>query len=173
MGDTKRRGPAPPRPIRVDGDVAYIPLTRGLEAIIDVADVPLIGTRRYHAIVHADGRAYAARGEYVDGKRSTRLMHRDIMAIEGSVDHINGDGLDNRRSNLRECSLTQNSANRMMNRNNRLGIKGVLAGNGRFKAQIQCNGRKYHLGSYDTPEEAAAAYRGAAIVLFGAFARAA
>lgn len=91
------------------------------------------------------------------------------------VDHINGNGLDNRRCNLRVCSHGENMRNRTMNRNNRSGYKGVYFDpdkNGRpWRAQIRANGRKHSLGRFDTAEQAYEAYQKAAERLHGEFAR--
>jgi len=100
-------------------------------------------------------------------------MHRMLTgAGRGEyVDHRDGDGLNNRRSNIRLCTQTQNMANKAVERRNKLGLKGVSASRGRFRATITPNGQKVHLGTFDTQEEAAAAYRGAAVALWGDFAK--
>lgn len=86
------------------------------------------------------------------------------------VDHINGDGLDNRRANLRKCSHGQNMMNRVLDRRNKVGARGVSTRRGKFRACIKYLEKTYHLGTYLTKEEAAAAYTGAAKVLYGDFA---
>ncbi|TNC15362.1 hypothetical protein FF100_05020 [Methylobacterium terricola] len=100
-------------------------------------------------------------------------MHRVLTDApsEMYVDHANGDGLDNRRANMRLATQTQNMANKAVERRNLLGLKGVSAARGKFRATITPNGRKIHLGTFKTPEEAAAAYRGAAVALWGDFAK--
>lgn len=101
-------------------------------------------------------------------KKKIRL-HRLIMDVldkpDLMVDHINGDGLDNRKSNLRVCSCEQNNYNRKSNK-----YKGVLKVNKRWRAIISWHNNHYHLGYFDTPEEAAEAYNKKAIELFGEFA---
>jgi hypothetical protein len=90
------------------------------------------------------------------------------------IDHRDGDKLNNRIENLREATVSQNAANKKMNITNRCGFKGVRATeNNRWRATIETNSKSYSLGTFDTPEEAHAAYVNAAKRLFGEFARAA
>ena len=109
----------------------------------------------------------------VDGG-GAELMHRLIsQPADGEfVDHIDGDGLNNRRANLRNCTHAQNMANTAVTRRNKLGLKGAFASKSgkAFRAVIRVSGQRMHLGYYATPEEAAAAYRGAAKVIYGEFA---
>lgn len=99
-------------------------------------------------------------------------MHRFITNAPPTkqVDHINGNGLDNRRANLRLCDNRQNC----QNRHNALGIsqyKGVGYHYGKWRARIGVNGKRIHLGAYLTETEAALAYDAAARKYFGEFAR--
>lgn len=89
----------------------------------------------------------------------------------GVVDHANGDRQDDRWANLRLATSAQNCANAKLRADNTTGFKGVKPLNGRWQARIGTGG-KHHLGTFDTPEEAHAAYVGAARVLYGKFARA-
>lgn len=87
------------------------------------------------------------------------------------VDHKDGDGLNNSWRNLRECTRSQNLANRGPTKNNKLGIKGVtLRESGRYQAQIRVRGTKIYLGHHDTSKAAVRAYRKAARKHFGQFA---
>lgn len=88
------------------------------------------------------------------------------------IDHIDGDGLNNRIDNLREATHSENLRNRGATTKNTSGFKGVSWHKARRKwqAQIKTNGRKKHLGSFDTPEAAYAAYCAAAEDLHGDFA---
>lgn len=88
------------------------------------------------------------------------------------IDHINGDPLDNRIANLRVATKAQNGANRGMNKNNKSGYKGVAYGkrDRRWGAYITVAGKSIGLGSYDTAEDAHAAYARAASRYFGEFA---
>ena len=89
------------------------------------------------------------------------------------VDHEDGDGLNNRWTNLRLATGTQNNANSRRRTDNTSGFKGVRyhAKSGRYQARITRNGRQRSLGLYPTPEEAHSAYTAAASELFGDFAR--
>lgn len=91
------------------------------------------------------------------------------------VDHANCDSLDDRWTNLRLATSSQNNANRRVCKNNTTGFKGVSyhKGKKRYRAAIGLGRKSVHLGHYDTPEEAHAAYLAAAKRLFGEFARAA
>lgn len=106
----------------------------------------------------------------IDG-RNVHLHRLVANAPEGmDVDHINGDGLDNRRENLRVCTRTQNQANRRPNRGRR--TKGVSRTRyGTWQAYIYVAGRKQHLGTFPTEAEAAQAYNAAAVEAWGDFAR--
>jgi len=164
------------RPIRIEGDVAYVTLTQGYEAIIDAADVPLVEGFNWCAV--CPGRKfYAARGKKVNGKIKQILMHRVIMNTPNKMetDHINGDGLDNRRVNLRIATTSQNQMNRGAPATNTSGFKGVAwyERDKKWRAQITNNGSRWWLGDFDTPEAAHSAYVAASELLHGEFARAA
>lgn len=104
------------------------------------------------------------------------LMHRYIMdAPKGKqVDHINGNKLDNRKSNLRIATASTNKANCGLRKSNTSGYKGVSIQKGRTKkwaAQIKVDYNRIHLGYFYTKEEAALAYNEAALKYFGEFAK--
>jgi hypothetical protein len=105
-------------------------------------------------------------------------MHRVIAARMGLdlseiIDHMDGNGLNNSRSNLRAATNAQNLQNRGKQKNNTSGIKGVSWDKARSKwaAEIRSQGKRYHLGRFDTKEEAAEAYRKAAKKLHKEFAK--
>lgn len=89
------------------------------------------------------------------------------------IDHINGDGLDCRKVNLRPCNHAENMRNRARHKNNKSGYKGVYWREfcGKFAGQITCNGKREHLGYFTDKILAARAYDDAAKRLFGEFAR--
>ena len=159
-----------PSEIVVHGDFAVVALSRGLTATIDAADVPLVEGFRWSALTNGQtGHAYAARWD----KGRCVLMHRVLLAAPPGtqVDHIDGDGLNNRRVNIRICTPEQNQANRVVERRNQIGMKGVSPRRGKYRAQITPDGKTVDLGTYKTADEAAAAYRGAARILWGDFAK--
>lgn len=89
------------------------------------------------------------------------------------VDHINMCRADNRWSNLRDATPSQNHANTRASRSGTSGFKGVSACRDKWQAHIRIDGRKAHLGTFATREEAHAAYAAAAPLVYGEFARAA
>lgn len=97
-----------------------IPLTRGLSAVVDDEDYAELSKHNWCAIVNEYGYAYAVRFTRVPSRRLIR-MHRALTdAPKGLVvDHVNGDTLDNRRSNLRVCSQRDNDRNRKYDRSRR------------------------------------------------------
>lgn len=105
-------------------------------------------------------------------------MHRMIMGLESGdkreVDHINGDGLDNRKENLRICTKAQNAWNQgpRSGKKYRTGYKGITfdKSKNRWMALIQKNRKNYYIGSYQNPCEAALAYNKKATELFGEYA---
>lgn len=149
----------------------------GLFALIDEEDDFFVGA--YHWNVVADGLTFYAVRTWQEGRRSERIthtvrMHRQIMEPPPHlvVDHIDGNGLNNTRANLRICTDGENLGNRRVSPKNTSTFTGVtyLARTDRWKATIM-DGRYIHLGWYATAEEAALAYDTAALRLRGAFAR--
>jgi HNH endonuclease len=87
------------------------------------------------------------------------------------VDHRDGDPSNNRWSNLRRATWSQNNANSRVQRNKTCALKGVSRNGRRWRASIHKNGQKHHLGYFRTPQAAHAAYVKEARKLFGEFAR--
>ena len=164
------------RQIRIEGNVAYVPLTRGYEAIIDAADVPIVAGFNWVASVKSHT-TYAIRTDRLDGKRCSVLLHRFILGImdrrDLEVDHKNCNGMDNRRDNLRLATRSQNNQNRRIGIRNTSGFKGVSWDNGRRKwiATIKIHGRSKRIGQFSTPETAATAYAIASARIHGEFGR--
>lgn len=154
-----------------------------MEIVID-RFVVLIDPEDYEIIVSHDWRLNRKKYEIQNQayfqaavKGKTIHLHREIMGcIHGDkkyVDHIDGNTLDCRKSNLRICTNAENIQNRKRNKNNTSGYKGVTFNKKEKKwlAYINANMKHYRLGSFNTKEEAHAAWIGAAKALHGEFAR--
>jgi hypothetical protein len=154
----------PKRPIRIEGDIAFIPLTKGHEAIIDAADVPLVEGRRWS--MSGPGYAQWKGGVY---------LHRMILGLEAGdgrfADHINGNKLDCRRANLRAATMAQNVQNRPARSDNSSGIKGVSfdRSRGLWTAEVKSGRVRIRCGRFASKEAAADAVRAAREVLHGEF----
>lgn len=142
----------------------------GMVVLIDEEDLDLVGTEGW--CPSKDGnRFYAIRFRVVNGKRTTVKMHRLILAPAPGfhTDHIDGNGLNNTRLNLREATRSLNSAN--CRTTNQTGYQGVAVdrrgANHLYFAQLSINGKRKHLGSFATAEEAARVYDAAKVKLFG------
>lgn len=164
---TKRR---PWTPI-IEGDAARIPLTQGLFATVDLADLSSLSGNAWYAQKGPSGTFYAIGVFLGDGSRT--MMHRAIMAPrpEEFVDHRNRDGLMNRRANLRVCTKSQNAQN-MVGKSKSSPFKGVSLhrSSGLWGARIHVNGEKISLRYHKTDRQAALAYDEAAEKYFGEFA---
>lgn len=124
---------------------------------------------------HKDSRGYAYRHFLEEGIDRPIRMHRFLMsAPKGSdIDHINGNRLDNRISNLRICSRRQNIWNSGLKKNNSSGFKGVdfVKSRGLFRARIRTEFGRINLGYFKTAEEASQSYIAAANHHHGIFAK--
>lgn len=150
----------------------------GREVLVDDADAHILSGSGW-TVRKSGCTAYVQRkitrdGEYV----GVEHLHRLIVGCgsEFKVDHINGNGLDNRRENLRRCTHAENSRNCRRHSNNRSGYKGVYlslrrASEACWRAQIRVDGKKINLGRHDTAEAAYAAYCTASKRLHGEFSR--
>ena len=152
-----------------------IKLTNGGVTLVDDSDYEELNQYKWFAHKERDT-AYVLRYQYNGFRQYGRvLMHRQILNPEKSddVDHVNGDGLDNQRSNIRVCSRQQNLENQRLRSDNTSGFKGVsLCNKNRaWRATVNLNGKQVHVGCYPTKEAAAQAYNHKAIELFGQFAR--
>ena len=101
-------------------------------------------------------------------------MHREIVSPPDGfvIDHANGNGIDNRRENIRICTISQNVQNSSRRSDNSSGFKGVgWHKNKKWRVQIMVNGRVTHVGMFSDIVDAAKAYNDAAVKCFGEFAK--
>lgn len=147
--------------LRRIADTVLIPLTQGQSTIIDASDLPLVSGRSWQAHQRRDGEGYYAVSAGV-------RMHRLLLGVTDPariVDHVNGDGLDNRRGNIREGTQSQNCVNRKRTPGPHL--RGATPRRGRWKAYIKYRGKQRHIGYYATEREAHEAYLAEARKLHG------
>ena len=157
-----------------------LPIHGGAFALVDEEDVPTLSKYRWR-IQHRyyKGERLGPSAVVATTPDGIIKMHRLVMSAEDGelVDHINGLPLNNTKANLRVCSFAENLRNRKISRANRSGVKGVYRcsrspeKSPRWRAEIQANGVKHHLGTFKTKAEAGRAYREAARRLHGEFAR--
>lgn len=152
-------------------DVVAIPLTQGKFALIDSVDLTLVESRRWCAIRLEGGIWYAQSSIWVNGRSTSMYMHRLILGTPRGMktDHRDGDGLNNRRSNLRSATHSENMRNAKCRVDSRSGYKGVrfVPQTGHWIARLATK----RVGTFATAEEAARAYDAAATDLYGEFAR--
>jgi len=157
-----------------------IKLTQGYEAIVDDCDYERVSQFKWRAFVNRSRYTtivYAVRTVFRNDKRTTEYLHRFLLHLTNSkveVDHINGDGLDNRRCNIRLASSRQNKMNTRKRQCSSTSIyKGVhwSSVKDKWQARIRIDGKKTHLGFFADEEEAARAYNIAALNHHGEYAR--
>ena len=177
---TKSQIKAELRPIVINGNHAIIKLTKGYEALIDIDDVHLVSGKNWCASEskRSDGSiktVYAICFDYSGGKKTQIKMHRILLNAHSQsvVDHIYGNGLNNRRNNIRLVSISQNSTNCRKYSNNTSGFKGVSWSKRRRKweSYIKTNNKTIHLGFFEDINSAAAAYEFASKKIHGEFGR--
>lgn len=147
-----------------------IPLTRGLVALVDNTDAELVSPYKWRAKPH--WRTWYAICHVLrsDGVRTTQRMH-SLLTGYARTDHANGDGLDNRRLNLRPATNQENSRNKRKHIGGKYSrFKGVSWWHDRWCAKIASSGHQVHLGVFTDEIAAALAYDAAARGLFGEFA---
>lgn len=142
---------------------------------MDHQDFRRVIKRKWCVHKKRNGRVYAQTNIKVGDTWKRVLMHRFIVGAEGDVqvDHKDGNGLNNKRDNLRPTDRPGNQQNQGIRNNNTSGYKGVSWNSNAAKwvAQICSRGRRRYLGLFLTKEEAALAYDQAAKDLHGEFAR--
>jgi hypothetical protein len=142
------------------------------KVIIDDEDYEKISKFKWYILITVDGNKYVSK----TAKSDIKFIHHLVFGKPENgkcIDHINGNGLDNRKSNLRICTNQMNQGNQKIKKSNTSGYKGVgwVKDRKKWRAYI-CFGRKYkHLGSFESKEEAARKYDEYAKLVFGEFAR--
>jgi len=151
-----------------------IPLTQGLVALIDDAEFEKLNQFKWYA--GRGGKTFYAKRNVLkqNGKKTTIRMHRIILGIpnDKQVDHIDGNGLNNQRVNLRSCTNAENMRNRHgLTASNTSGYRGVSwnKSRGKFQARIRVNGLAVYLGRFTTAVEASGVFDAAAQKHYGDF----
>lgn len=145
--------------------------TDGYEVLIDEADFALVSRFRWRTRPGVNTR-YAIRQAHGD---KTMRLHRELLCVpaDNVVDHINGNGLDNRRANLRICTKAENNRNTSKRGNGASSqFKGVVKRTdcNRFSARIMVGGIDHYIGTFKSERRAAVEYDLAAMELHGEFA---
>lgn len=158
-----------------------IMLSGGKVALVDDGDFEYLNQWKWFAS-RSKNNCYARRAYYPSGRNGPHIkysMHRVIFEHNGldienkQLDHINGNGLDNQKSNLRVATNTQNCHNRTHIKASDTPYKGIWYRSeiGKWRSRIKVDGKFLLLGHFDTKEDAARAYNVAAIKYFGEFAK--
>jgi hypothetical protein len=160
--------------IRIHGDVAYVTLTQGYVATIDRADVARVS--RYNWYAFPRRHAVYAMARIPGNASDTRIsLHRFIAARDDDldIDHKDGDGLNNRRRNLRPATRLQQAMNRSLRGGGSNAYRGArwVPKRNKWVAKITIEGKVRYIGHYDTEQEAARAYQYVARRVFGEFYR--
>jgi len=148
-----------------------------LYAFIDVEDIEKVSSYRWFPKRSADSLFYAhfVMPRDSNGKQLHPSMHRIVMGLgptDPDVDHIDGNGLNNQKSNLRPCTTSQNQANRYRKADSSSQFRGVTWSKAgmKWQAGIKVQGKSIHLGLFRDEFDAARAYDIAALEAFGEFA---
>lgn len=148
-----------------------IQLSQSKVALVDDEDYDRVNEYKWQAYKNKKGNSTYARVNY------DLTMHRLILNLTSNdkveVDHIDMNGLNNQKSNLRIVNRSQNKCNATIQKNNKTGLKGVgyYKRGGHYRARIKINGKETHLGFFDTAEEAGAAYDKASKEIHGVYGR--
>jgi len=160
----------------MDDDLVAIELTQGKVAWVDTEDFDLVSRFKWYAVKDTNTYYAAKKIQSASGQYIAEFMHRLILGLTDSkiyTDHIDGDGLNNTRSNLRVCTCKENCRNSGLSLRNTSGFKGVswCKSHKKWRVWIKIDNRRLALGRFNTSEEAAQVYDLAALKHFGRFAR--
>lgn len=148
----------------------FIELTQNKQAVVDDEDYEYLNQWKWH---YSHG--YAVRAEIVNNKQIKIYLHRFILGnpVKSEVDHINNNKLDDRKSNLRKASRTQNTTNKTLQSNNTSGYKGVSFDkhSNKWHSYIRTDGYRINLGRFENIKDAAIEYDKKAKELFGEYAK--
>ncbi|KKN64720.1 hypothetical protein LCGC14_0488520 [marine sediment metagenome] len=150
-----------------------IPLTQGQFTLVDDGDYEYLNQWKWQASkpLNSPRNYYAVRNQQGHSGQGKILMHLMLLPLSDGkqTDHIDGNSLNNCRSNLRRCTYAENQFNRHPNRNTVSGYKGVALNKSGKKWQVYCGGLYY--GVYANKEDAALRYNCVAQLKYGQFAR--
>lgn len=152
-----------------------IELTKGFCTLVNSENYDWLSGFKWYADNSAKYSTYVLRADYSSGNLKKIRMHRLIMRAKKGfvVDHIDGNGLNNQKSNLRVCSRKLNSYNSRLSSCNTSGYKGVhlIKGRHKYRAYIGHGKDRWNLGCFNCKHEAGEAYNKAAIKRYGEFAK--
>jgi len=139
--------------------------SNGFDIIIDEDDFCLIKNHIWRAT--KSGYNYYAYANNHGGRlgRTTIKLHRIILGLKNPndcVDHLDGNGLNNQKSNLRVVPHSENMKNKKIYKNSTTGCQGISFKNGKYIARIQADRKRFFLGSFLNIEDAVLAYKQAA-----------
>ena len=165
-----------PRDFVVWHGLFYVPLTQGQVTLVDPEDAPWLTLWNWFCHKDKCGNWRVQRQIRHGQKREYVCMARLIMQTPDNmtVDHIHGDTLDHRKSNLRNCTLQQNLQNQRVAKGRTykgVQFQGQVNKKNPWMARIRAFGKSLYLGSFPTEKDAAGAYNEAALEYFGDFAR--
>ena len=161
--------------ISEDGTYAIVELTQGQVTLVDIEDLPIIAEYQWSASWNPDRKSYYATANIrlPSGKKTSIRLNRLVMNAKHPfvVDHINTITLDNRKSNLRICTKSENGMNRGKQSNNTTGHKGVCFSRNRYVVHVKKDGKSKYIGSYENYEDAVTAHELALEKMHGDFSR--
>jgi len=137
----------------------WISLTKGLKTCVDDEDYEYLNKYKWH-VIHDHNTFYARRVQMINGKRKIIKLHRLIMGVDNPkiiIDHIDRNGLNNLRSNLKFTTKSENSRNRIEKKHSSKFI-GVYYNGGRWIAKISIMGNTIYLGKFISEHQAHEAY---------------